>query len=262
MWRKMQGKCEGKCKENVRKVNVRKTVRKVRSSEMWGKMWEISTLFFLTLSLHYVQEIPHMDAGNWPLSSHGNVRKILRKTSVLFQHIDSSHRDWKNPHICEEKWEENFPYSTHFFTISTHWCFITINCVENGYFSTMKCWDNKPIIPKKTQQTDLMFTEQFNLPLRVPQLWEAVRRKNGTTASWPDWSARSEAHHHGAGTRKETTWSTTEGEKQPSGGVRLRDCLSSSFKQGMQSALRGWWLFGADEGEDEESPERFRGGVY
>ena len=70
------------------------------------------------------------------------------------------------------------------------------------------------------------------------------------------------AHHHGAGTREENTWSTTEGEKQPSGGVRLRDCLSSGCKQGMQSVLRGWWLFGADEGEDKESPERFRGGVY
>ena len=96
----------------------------------------------------------------------------------------------------------------------------------------------------------------------MPQLWEAVHWKDGTTASWPDWSTSSEAHHYGAGTREENTWSTTEGEKQPSGGVRLRDCLSSGCKQGMQSALRGWWLFGADEGEDKESPERFRGGVY
>ena len=71
-----------------------------------------------------------------------------------------------------------------------------------------------------------------------------------------------EAHYYGAGTREENTWSTTEGEKQPSGGVRLCDCLSSGCKQDMQSALRGWWLFGADEGEDEESPERFRGCVY
>ena len=51
---------------------------------------------------------------------------------------------------------------------------------------------------------------------------------------------RSEAHYYGAGTREENTWSTTEGEKQPSGGVRLCDCLSSGCKQDMQSALRGW----------------------
>ena len=53
----------------------------------------------------------------------------------------------------------------------------------------------------------------INLPVRVPQLWEVVRRKDGATSSWPDWSACSEAHHRGAGTQEETTWSTTEGEK-------------------------------------------------
>ena len=64
------------------------------------------------------------------------------------------------------------------------------------------------------------------------------------------------------GTREENTWSTTEGEKQPSGGVRLCDCLWSGCKQDMQSALRGWWLFGADESEDKESPECRRGCVH
>ena len=108
-------------------------------------------------------------------------------------------------------------------------------------------------LPKNRLPT--LSQEQFNLPLRVPQLWEAVRRKDGTTASWPDWSTRSEAHHYGTGTREENTWSTTEGEKQPSGGVRLCDCLSSGCKQDMQTALRGWWLFGADEGGDKESPK-------
>ena len=100
----------------VRKVNVRKIVRKMRSSKMWGKMWGNFNTFSLTL-------FPHMDAGNWPLSSHGNVRKMWGKLwgkfhyyfSTWIPHIESG----KNPHICEGKCEENFPFSTFLHNFNT-----------------------------------------------------------------------------------------------------------------------------------------------
>ena len=140
------GKCEEKCKENVRKVNVRKIVRKMGSSKMWGKMWGNFNFF----PYNFPTLFPHMDAGNWPLSSHGNVRKMWGKLWAKFHYYFSA---WiphietgKNPHICEEKCgekcEENFPFSTYFFTISTHWCFIIINCKENGHFSYNEMWEN------------------------------------------------------------------------------------------------------------------------
>ena len=133
------GKCEEKCKENVRKVNVRKIVRKMGSSKMWGKMWGNFNTFFLTISLHYfltwtleIGRFPHMEMWGklW-----GNFQYYF---STWIPHIETG----KNPHICEEKCEENFPFSTHFFTISTHWCFIIINCKENGHFSYNEMWEN------------------------------------------------------------------------------------------------------------------------